>query len=154
MKKVLILIIIFIFSYSARADLGFGLIVGEPTGITLKSRTGSSNDWIFNLGLKSHYGGVRFDGIYTFNFPQAFNSRDFELYAGVGAVIGLGDGDGFFKEKHKRDDDLGLGVKGLMGVNFKPSKKFEVFLELGPLVGITNGVGADIEGALGFRFYP
>ena len=80
--------------------------------------------------------------------------RDFELYAGVGAVLAFGEGDGFFNEKYKRKDDFGVGVKGLMGVNFKPSKKFEIFLELGPLIGLTNGVGADMEGSIGFRFYP
>lgn len=143
-----------LFTYTAKSDIGFGLMVGEPNAVTLKSRTGGSNDWIFNLGLKSHYGSLRFDGIYTFNFPSAFNSKDFELYAGAGAVLAFGDGDGLFKEKHKRDNDFGLGVKGLMGVNFKPSKKFEIFLELGPLIGLTNGVGADMELALGFRFYP
>jgi len=154
MKKWLVILVVMLFSYNAKAELGFGLIFGEPTGITLKSRTGGSNDLIFNLGLKSHYGGVRFDGIYTFNFPQAFNSRDFELYAGIGAVVAFGEGNGFFKEKKHRDEDFNLVAKGLIGVNFKPSKQFEIFLELGPLIGITNGVGADMEGAIGFRFYP
>lgn len=158
MKKFLICSIILLFTYNAKADLGFGLMFGEPNAITLKSRSGGSNDWIFNLGLKSHYGNVRFDGIYTFNFPSAFNSRDFELYAGVGAVIALGDGNGIFyndDDKHHRGNDgIGIGAKGLMGINFKPSKKFEIFLELGPLIGLTNGVGANMEGAIGFRFYP
>ncbi len=157
MRKFAVMILLVLFSYSAKADLGIGLIFGEPSGITLKSRTGGSNDYIFNLGLRSHYGGVRFDGIYTFNFPSAFNSRDFELYAGIGAVVAIGEGDGFFYDKHKHkhhDEDFNLGAKGLFGLNFKPSKKFEIFLELGPLIGITNGVGADLEGAIGFRFYP
>ncbi len=154
MKKMIVILVMMFCSYNAKADLGFGLIFGEPSGITLKSRTGGSNDFIFNLGLKSHYGGVRFDGIYTFNFPGVFNSRDFELYAGIGAVVAVGEGDGFFHGKHHHDEDFNLGAKGLLGLNFKPSKAFEIFLELGPLLGITNGVGGDMEGALGFRFYP
>lgn len=155
MKKILIITLVVLFSYSAKADLGFGLILGEPTGITLKSRTGTSNDLIFNLGLRSHYGGVRFDGIYTFNFPNAFNSRDFELYAGIGAVVATGDGHSFFYDDDDHDhDNLNIGLKGLFGLNFKASRKFEIFLELGPLIGITNGEGADMEGAIGFRFYP
>lgn len=129
-------------------------MLGEPNAVTLKSKSGSNNDWIFNLGFKSHYGSLRFDGIYTFNFPSAFNSRDFELYAVAGAVLAFGDGDGIFKEKLKRENDFGLGIKGLMGVNFKPSNKFEIFLELGPLIGLSDGIGADMELALGFRFYP
>ncbi|MER3329136.1 MAG: hypothetical protein RIF34_06105, partial [Candidatus Kapaibacterium sp.] len=81
-------------------------------------------------------------------------SRDFELYAGLGAVVAVGEGDGFFHDKHHHDDDFNLGVKGLFGLNFKPSNKFEIFLEVGPLLGITHGVHGDMEGALGFRFYP
>jgi len=129
-------------------------MIGEPTAITIKARSGGSNDWIFNIGSFSKYGNLRLDGIYTFNFPSAFNSRDFELYAGIGGVIAFGDGNSFFYEKKKRENDFGIGVKGLMGVNFKPSKKFEIFLELGPLLGVTNKLGADMEAALGFRFYP
>lgn len=157
MKKLLLVVMIVLFSHSAKADLGFGLMFGEPSGITLKSRSGGSNDLIFNLGLKSHYGGLRFDGIYTFNFPQAFNSRSVELYAGIGAVVGVGEGNSFFYDKkhnNHSDGDLNLGAKGVLGANFKPSKAFEIFLELGPLVGLTNGVGADMEASIGFRFYP
>ncbi|MFA7325199.1 MAG: DUF3996 domain-containing protein [Candidatus Kapaibacterium sp.] len=154
MKKLLLCSIILLFTYTAKSDVGFGLMVGEPTAITIKARSGGSNDWIFNIGSFSRYGNLRLDGIYTFNFPSAFNSRDFELYAGVGGVLAFGEGNSFFYEKKKRENDFGLGVKGLMGVNFKPSKKFEVFLELGPLIGLTNGVAADMELGLGFRFYP
>lgn len=158
MKKLLFATMILLFSYNAKADIGFGLMFGEPSGITVKSRSGGSNDLIFNLGLKSHYGGFRFDGIYTFNFPQAFNSKTVELYAGVGAVVAVGRGRSFFRkyddDDKYSDDELNLGAKGLLGVNFKPSKAFEIFLELGPLLGITHGVGADMEGSIGFRFYP
>jgi hypothetical protein len=158
MKKFFLGVVIFLFAYVAKSDIGFGLMLGDPTAVTVKSRSGGENDLIFNLGFYSHYGDLRLDGIYTFNFPEAFNSRKFEFYAGVGAVIGFGHGEGFFHKHHDDDDhdggDLGIGVKGLAGVNFKPSKKFELFLELGPLIGLTNGVGADMEGAIGFRFYP
>lgn len=157
MKKLIVILVIMLSSYNAKADLGIGLIFGEPSGITLKSRSGGSNDFIFNLGLRNHYGGVRFDGIYTFNFPRVFNSRDFELYAGLGAVIAVGEGRSFFYDKNKNkyyDDDFNFGAKALLGLNFKPSKAFEIFVELGPLIGITNGVGANMEGAIGFRFYP
>lgn len=159
MKKFFVGCIIFLFAYTAKSDVGFGLMFGEPNAITLKSRSGGSNDLIFNLGFYSHYGKIRLDGIYTFNFPSAFKSREFELYAGIGAVVAFGEGDGFFYGKHHHDDDIhdgdiGIGAKGLIGVNFKPSKQFEIFFELGPLIGLTNGVGADMEAAIGFRFYP
>ena len=156
MKKFLIAILFLTVSYSAKSELGFGLMFGDPTAVTLKSRTGGANDWIFNLGFKSHYGSLRLDGIYTFNFPNVISHRDFSLYAGVGASLGLGDGDGFFHGERKRDNDqdLSIGAKGLFGLNFTPSKHFEIFLEVGPLISLTPGIYGDMEGSLGFRFYP
>lgn len=158
MKKLLFCSIILLFTYNAKADVGFGLMFGEPSGITIKARSGGSNDWIFNLGLKSHYGGYRFDAIYTFNFPQAFNTKSVELYAGVGPVVAVGNGNSYFYDKHDKyvygDNDINIGAKALLGLNFKPSKQFEIFLELGPLLGLTRSFGADMEGSIGFRFYP
>lgn len=158
MKKFFIGLLIFLSTYVAKSEIGFGLMLGEPNAITVKSRTGGANDLIFNLGFYSHYGDLRLDGIYTFNFPDAFNSRKFEFYAGVGAVLAFGDGHEVFGNKHHDDDHddggVGIGVKGLAGVNFKASKHFEFFVNIGPLISLTNGVGADLEGAIGFRFYP
>ncbi len=164
MKKLLIAILFLTVSYNAKSDLGFGLMFGDPTAITLKSRSGGANDLIFNLGFKSHYGSLRFDGIYTFNFPNVINHRNFSLYAGIGASVGIGEGDGFFHGKghhkhnhdddHDHDDDLSLGAKGVFGLNFTPSKQFEIFLEVGPLISLTPGIYTDMEGSIGFRFYP
>lgn len=154
MKKFLIAILFLSVSYSAKSDIGFGLMFGDPTAVTIKSRSGGANDLIFNLGFKSHYGSLRLDGIYTFNFPNVINHRNFSLYAGIGASLGLGDGDGFFNESRNNDQDLSIGAKGLFGLNFTPSDQFEIFLEVGPLVSLTPGIYGDMEGSLGFRFYP
>jgi len=157
MKKFFLALFFLSLTYTAKSDVGFGLMFGDPTAVTVKSRTGGTNDLIFNLGFKSHYGEFRFDGIYTFNFPNVINHRNFSLYAGLGAVIGVGDGDGFFHGKHKHhehEDDLSIGAKGLFGLNFTPSKQFEIFLEVGPLISLTPGIYTDMEGSLGFRFYP
>jgi hypothetical protein len=156
MKKFFLALFFLSLTYTAKSDVGFGLMFGDPTAVTVKSRSGGANDLIFNLGFVSHYGAFRLDGIYTFNFPDVINHRDFTLYAGVGGVLGIGDGDGFFQGKHKNDDDndLSIGAKGLFGLNFTPSKQFEIFLEVGPLISLTPGIGTDMEGSLGFRFYP
>ncbi len=159
MKKFLLALFFLSLTYTAKSDVGFGLMFGDPTAVTVKSRSGGANDLIFNLAFKSHYGAFRVDGIYTFNFPNVINHRNFSLYAGLGGVVGVGDGDGFFHGKHKHDhdgddSDLSIGAKGLFGLNFTPSKQFEIFLEVGPLISLTPGIYTDMEGSLGFRFYP
>lgn len=157
MKKFFLALFFLLLTYTAKSDVGFGLMFGDPTAVTVKSRTGGSNDLIFNLGFVSHYGAFRLDGIYTFNFPDVINHRDFTLYAGVGGVLGIGDGNGIYYGKRDRDGDdgdLSIGAKGLFGLNFTPSKQFEIFIEVGPLISLTPGIYTDMEGSLGFRFYP
>lgn len=157
MKKFFLALFFLSLTYTAKSDVGFGLMFGDPTAVTVKSRSGGANDLIFNLGFVSHYGAFRLDGIYTFNFPDVINHRDFALYAGVGGVLGVGDGDGLYYDKRDRDGgdgDLSIGAKGLFGLNFTPSKQFEIFLEVGPLISLTPGIRTDMEGSLGFRFYP
>lgn len=156
MKKFFLALFFLSLTYTAKSDVGFGLMFGDPTAVTIKSRSGGANDLIFNLGFVSHYGAFRVDGIYTFNFPDVINHRDFTLYAGVGGVLGIGDGDGFFHGKRKRDEDndFSIGAKGLFGLNFTPSKQFEIFLEVGPLISLTPIIYTDMEGSIGFRFYP
>lgn len=160
MKKFLLALFIITISFSqtAEAKWGVGLILGEPTGITLKNKMGA-NDLIFNVG-SSGFGEVRIDGLYTFNFPNAFNSNKFELYLAVGAALGIGNGDGVFEGKkngngrfYRDDDGIGIAALGAVGVNFYPARDWEIFLQLGPIISLVPDVGGGFDGGLGFRYY-
>ena len=157
MKKFILTLIVVLISSSqlSEAKLGIGLILGEPRGVTIKSEMGS-NDLILNVG-NSGFGQLRIDGLYTFDFPNAFNSNQFELYMAVGAAIGIGDGDDIFggegKGRFDRDGDFGIAALGAIGVNFYPAKDWEVFLQLGPIISLVPDIGAGFDGGLGFRYF-
>lgn len=163
-NRLLILFSMFIIAISAvnvqakGGNFGFGLSLGEPTAISARYILSKQNSLKFHLG-SSYFGALRIGGEYLWHF-NAFNSPLFSLYAGPGAVIGLGDGDGWFYKKDKddfyySDNGFGLGVKVLAGISFVPrNSPIEVFLEIGPLIGIAPSFGTKFEGALGIHFYP
>ncbi len=79
------------------------------------------------------------------------------LYAGPGGVLGTGGGNGFwYKGKyHRTGNDLGLGVRGVFGINVIPERTpLEIFFEMGVLVGLAPDFGSSVDAALGMRFYP
>ncbi len=136
-----------------RKNLGFGIILGEPTGVTVKYWTEYDNAFVFDLG-SSYFGSPRFDVGYLWHF-NAFNSDIANLYAGPGLALGFGEGNGFWDKSFRETSGTEIGVRGVFGVNILPRRTpLELFGEIGVLVGITPDFGSGIDGAIGIRFYP
>lgn len=141
-------------------SFGFGLILGEPTGLTLKGSLGSSNAWDAGIG-SSFFGSLRFHGDYLWNV-NAFSSTKAGLYFGLGAALGFGRGKGVLVSDNQDhwyyysdENAVALGLRAVAGVNGMPfNAPVELFFELAPIVGLspTTGVGYDL--ALGVRYYP
>lgn len=141
-------------------SLGFGLILGEPTGLTLKGSLGGDNSWDAGLGA-SWFGRLRIHGDYLWS-ANVFNSSKAGMYFGVGGAIGFGRGGGVLYrgrggEWYYRNDDEGvaLGARGVVGLNFMPfSSPVELFMELAPIIGLIPNTGVGWDGAAGIRYYP
>lgn len=139
-------------------SFGFGIILGEPTGGTLKFITSYENAFVVDIGT-SYYGSPRINVDYLWHF-DAFNSNIALLYAGPGGVIGIGEGRGFwYKDKNDRfyreSNNVGIGMRGIFGINVIPERTpLEFFLEFGVLVGFVPDFGSGVDAALGMRFYP
>lgn len=144
----------------AIGDFGFGLILGEPTGLTLKGSIGRSNAWDLALG-SSWFGRLRIHGDYLWNV-NAFNSRKAGLYFGLGGALGFGRGKGVVIKGERGkwyyyddEDAFALGVRGVAGVNGMPfSAPVELFLEVAPVIGLTPATGLGTDIAIGIRYYP
>lgn len=159
-----VLIMLFLLTQASQAQIGrgknfgFGIILGEPTGATLKYWTSRDNALAFSIG-GSYFGSPRIGADYLWHF-DAFRSRIVELYAGPGAAIGIGEGGGGWYKGEKgrfyyRDDGAGLAIRGVFGVNVIPERTpLEIFFEFGALIGIAPDFGSAIDVALGVRFYP
>ncbi len=162
-KYLLMFLLIFsieLLSQSPRGNqFGFGIILGEPTGVTVKYWFNNENALVGNFGT-SYFGRPRLDVEYLWHF-DAFNSSIVKMYAAPGGVLGFGKGNDYWYEwrndrfYYRTGNDIGLGIKGLVGINIIPRRTpIEVFLEVGALVGIAPDFGSQGEAALGIRFYP
>ena len=140
-------------------SFGFGLILGEPVGATIKYWTDKDNAFVGDIGGNSYYGSLRVSGDYLWHF-NAFNSQIVNMYAGPGVVLGLGDsfGGGWWYKGRKWEYTRGsaaIGVRGIFGINIIPRRTpLEIFLEVGPLISISPGVFSTLDAAVGVRFYP
>lgn len=164
MRRLLFLIsVIMIVGTSAFAQspqgkkFGFGIMLGDPSGLTAKYWIKPHNAWVFDLG-SSYFGSPRIDVDYVWHF-NAFNSKIVSLYAGPGGTIGFGKGHGFWYQNSQgfyvHENSTGFGIRGIFGVNFVPRRTpLEMFFEVGMLVGITPSFGSAVDAAFGIRFYP
>jgi hypothetical protein len=149
-------------------DFGFGIILLEPTGGTIKYWLNQENALVADIGY-SYFGAPRIDVDYLWHF-QAFNSNVAKLYAGFGGVVGFGRGyygvyykhgqyiytdDAPFYYRSYYNTDVGFAIRAIFGLNVIPRKTpLELFFELGPLIGISPAFGVAVDVALGVRFYP
>lgn len=136
-------------------NFGFGIILGDPSGATLKLWMNRENAFVLDVGA-SYFGSPRIGVDYLWHF-DAFRSRIANLYAGAGGVLGIGKGDGFwYKGKYFREkSELGIAARGVFGVNVIPKNTpLELFFELGVLIGFSPDFGSSADAAIGIRFYP
>ena len=155
-------------SAESHGDDGFslGLILGDPSGLTLRGGIGGPN------AIQAHFGfsplpgdalAVMVDWTYdAWDFLADNKTAGLKFFFGVG-----GKGEWFtgkyFIYKHDKhlvaydDSYFGLGLRGVVGLR-APFRKapFDLFFELAP-VGVTfvvpdGGVYYDFDAAIGFRY--
>jgi hypothetical protein len=138
---------------------GIGIILGDPTGLTVKTVWSRQTDLTANIG-SSYFGALRIGVDWTWNF-DVFNDRFIHLYFGPGAVLGIGNADGIiYRSKsgyyfYRPAGEAGIGVRGIFGVCGRAKNEpFEFFAEFGPLIGLVPHVGSSIDAGIGIRCYP
>jgi hypothetical protein len=136
-------------------SFGFGLILGEPLGGTIKVWTNPTNAFVADIG-ESYFGSPRLQADYLWHFDP-FHSRIVRMYAGPGLAIGfnIGNGGAFNEGNDRFEGDAGVGVRAIFGLNIVPvATPLEIFVEAGPLIAFAPGFGAGFDAAVGIRFYP
>jgi hypothetical protein len=162
-KKLIFLVIIFTIllftNVNAQSpegkNFGFGVMVGDPTGGTLKFFTDKDNAFVIDFGA-SYFGSPRIGMDYLWQF-NPFRSNIANLYAGAGAALGLGKGEGIYYKNRliRENNNTGIGVRGVFGVNVIPPRTpLEIFLEFGVLVALAPHSDSFADIGLGMRFYP
>lgn len=128
-------------------NLGIGFMIGEPTGLSLKSWTGGNN--ALDLGLAwslDRYDAVSIHGDYLWHNYEAFQEVDegtLPLYYGIGARL-------TFNE----NTDAVIGGRVPVGINYLfEDAPIGLFLEVAPTINLVPSTYFDVDGGLGIRFY-
>jgi len=123
-------------------DLGFGLAMGQPMGVTAKYWTSSTT--AFDAFAGYHF-NKNFD-LHADYLWHSYSSFDIwrgrlPIYAGLGPRINLG-------------NDSHLGVRIPVGISYLfPTDPLEAYVEMAPVVRLVTSLGWDIDGQVGIRLY-
>ena len=123
-------------------DLGVGIELGQPMGVTAKYWLNST---LAVDGAMGYHWNHNFD-IHSDILWHSFSSFDVStgrlpFYVGAGARILAG-------------DDTQLGIRLPLGVSYLPSNNpIELFAEIAPVIQIATSIGIDVDGVVGIRVY-
>jgi hypothetical protein len=142
-----------IHSAEAKDGLGLGIIIGEPTGLSLKKWLSVNRAfaagvaWSFSSDATFHFHADylihRFDLIRT---PEL--EGRLPLYYGIGARFRLKD------DNKRRDNDDKLGIRFPLGITYLPLRApLDVFLEIVPILDIVPDTSVGFNAAIGVRYY-
>ncbi|MEL7832948.1 hypothetical protein [Fodinibius sp. Rm-B-1B1-1] len=126
--------------------LGVGFMVGEPTGLTLKSWTGGGN--AIDVGVAWSFGryeAMTVQADYLWHNYDIFSDVEegsLPLYYGIGGRLVLGENDSY------------IGARVPVGLNYLfEDAPVGLFIEAAPILNIAPSTDFDIDGTLGARFY-
>ncbi len=136
-----------------QGDLGLGLIVGEPTGLSMKIWT--SDEHAIDLAAAwsfSDNDSFQLHGDYLVHRYNVFKDEKIKgklpLYYGIGARLKLEDDD------RGRDDDDTFGIRVPIGITYLfDQEPIDVFAEIAPVLDLVPDTELDINVAIGARFY-
>ena len=137
-------------SFGRDGDIGLGIILGEPTGISGKLWTG--NTTAFDAGLAwSFVGGgfIQIHGDFLFHNYNVFTVEKgkLALYYGFGGRVRLADND-------VAGSETVVSARVPIGISYEFAKtSIELFIEVVPMLDLIPETAVGIAGGAGFRYY-
>lgn len=130
-------------SQSDRGKTGIGVVIGEPTGLSMKFWQNSRN--AFDLGAAWSLSGndaISIHGDYLWHSWLDADQGDLALYYGIGARA-------WFTENNSA-----AGARIPLGINYLfEDSPVGLFVEIAPVIDFVPDTEADGSGGFGVRFY-
>ena len=138
-KKIVVMslfLIVLMIPLSAFADMGIGGVAGygQPTGVTFKM----DNFPVVSLGWS--LSGNVIEGTVDYWFLNSKIDRNILWYVGAGVQASIG-------------NDIGLGFRVPVGIQWYFMPAFELFGELAPGFTILPDSGFNLSGGIGLRYH-
>ncbi|MFP4377278.1 MAG: hypothetical protein ACLFP4_09555 [Spirochaetales bacterium] len=123
-----------------RGGFGFGVMLGEPSGVSLISWLGGANalDFVAAWSFENE-GSFYFQADYQFH---SFVERPLTVFFGAGGFVRL-------------EEDPNFGFRIPVGLTYLfENAPFDVFIKAAPGMSLVPATEFTINGGIGFRFYP
>lgn len=120
---------------------GVGLIIGDPTGVTVKYWLNAQNAWEFSLGSQLSLAGVGAHADYLLHIPVISDAPEAPIYIGGGAFLGGG------------GDQFTAGLRGVAGMTYIFSEPFDIFMQLSPTLTVSPRIDFYFTFSIGGRIY-
>ncbi len=127
---------------------GFGVMLGHPTGLSVKTRLNKREAIAYGAAWKfeeEHQVHLHADYLlHEYNiFQQPQARQQLPVYFGAGLRI-----------LHDEDDDDLIGLRIPLGIVFEPAKApVDVFAEIVPMIDLFPETGLSLHAAVGARFF-
>jgi hypothetical protein len=135
----------------AQDKFGLGVILGEPTGLSLKYWLGKEHAidgavaWSYseNDSLQLHTD-------YLVHNYDVFNTDELPFYCGLGARLKFKEDDG----RGRNENHAIFGIRIPLGVTYVfDDAPVDLFFELVPVLDLAPDVELDVNAAIGLRIY-
>lgn len=152
MKLLMLTVALLVAAASAQmSGTGIGIIVGEPTGLSLKSWLSAKSAitvgaaWSFrndgSLLLWADY------TLHSFNITGASSPRSLAFYYGIGGKVG-------FVDRNDNDNETVIGARVPLGLMLPiGDAPVEIFLEVVPTVDLSPDTDFGVNGGIGVHFF-
>jgi hypothetical protein len=132
-------------SAAQKQGFGIGVIVGEPTGISIKQWL--STKTAFDAAVAWSFARETSLHIHADYLVHAFDEFDTEesvpLYYGIGGRLKTSDG-----------GDARLGVRGVIGIGYLfREAPIDLFFEVAPILDVAPRTELSINGGFGARYF-
>lgn len=133
-------------SHAQDKGLGLGLMLGEPTGITVKQWIDWDEAWVVGAG-------VSIDGRDTFHMHVDYLIHHYDVLAPVGFDVPIYTGLGLRFSQDGRDGNI-VGVRLPLGLDFFLSAaRSDLFVEVAPVFDIAPDFEWSYNMSIGYRFF-
>lgn len=143
-----LLILLFIATPAAAqptgGDVGLGLQIGEPNGVTLQFYNPGGTTWDFLAAWS--FDDFFFLNVHALYYRNLGDDPRLHLFYGPGAFVGFRD------RESNADDDVVLGISGTVGLGFM-IEEFQIFGSVTPRLSIVPATDGDVGAGIGVRYW-
>ena len=142
-KKLVIISILFLtllMPAALFAEIGIGIVVGEPTGLTFKK-----DNLVIGIGWSFASADDRIDATIDWWLVEDNLTEILDWYIGAGAKVRL--------NLNQNTDTFNIGLRIPVGIQWWPAKELEVFGEIAPGLLLFPATDFDVSAGIGLRYY-